>query len=82
MHLIRTGEVLTVPADRTADEVIRERLPVVPYSCQQGFCHTCQVKVLRGDVDHRDRVLTDAQREDGAMLICVSRSGGPLALDL
>ncbi|WP_024794597.1 PDR/VanB family oxidoreductase [Tomitella biformata] len=82
VELARTGEVLTVPADRTALEVIRERLPDVPYSCQQGFCHTCEVKVLRGEVDHRDRVLTDDQRANGAMLICVSRCGGTLSLDL
>lgn len=83
VQLVRSGDVLTVPADRTALEVIRDRLPDVPYSCQQGFCHTCEVKVLRGDVDHRDSILSDAQRENGAMLICVSRcGGGTLTLDL
>lgn len=83
ISLARTGESLTVPADRTALDVIRERLPGVAYSCQQGFCHTCEVKVLSGRVEHRDSVLTDAQRADGSMLICVSRGeGGSLTLDL
>jgi hypothetical protein len=38
--------------------------------------------VLSGEVDHRDRVLTDQERAD-SMTICVSRSrGGRIAVDL
>ena len=53
------------------------RLPNIPYSCEQGFCGTCQQRVLEGEIDHRDELLTDAERDD-SMLICVSRArGGP-----
>jgi hypothetical protein len=40
--------------------------------------------VLEGTPDHRDSVLTDAEREAGeVMMICVSRSRTPrLVLDL
>jgi hypothetical protein len=39
--------------------------------------------VVAGDVEHRDHLLTDEQRELGQMLVCVSRStGGRLVLDL
>jgi ferredoxin-NADP reductase len=80
--LQRRNRVLTVPADRTALEVIREALPDVAYSCQQGFCGTCRTRVISGEIDHRDRVLTDRERTD-TMTICVSRSrGGRIALDL
>jgi ferredoxin len=62
--------------------VLRERMPAVRYSCQQGFCGTCRVRVLAGEVDHRDRVLTAAERAD-TMAICVSRATGDrLVLDL
>jgi hypothetical protein len=38
--------------------------------------------VLAGEVEHRDELLTDAERAD-SMLICVSRArGGRLVLDL
>jgi hypothetical protein len=40
--------------------------------------------VLEGEVEHRDRRLTDAGRADGDMLVCVSRApeGERLVLDL
>jgi len=41
-------------------------------SCRQGFCGTCKVKVLAGQVDHRGRI---AVRDD-EMLVCVSRAAG------
>ncbi|MFI6430151.1 PDR/VanB family oxidoreductase [Rhodococcus oryzae] len=83
VQLARTGEVLTVPADESALSVIKERLPGVGYSCQQGFCGTCKVRVISGEPDHRETRLTDEERED-SMLICVSRSTGSerLVLDL
>ncbi|TLF53172.1 PDR/VanB family oxidoreductase [Nocardia cyriacigeorgica] len=83
VEIASTGEVLDVPADRTALDVVLDTRPDRPYSCRQGFCRTCAVRVLAGQPDHRDTVLTDADRAAGEMLICVSRSaGGRLTLDL
>ncbi|WP_305093216.1 PDR/VanB family oxidoreductase [Prescottella sp. R16] len=82
VQLVSTGEVLEVPADDSALEVIRERLPDVGYSCRQGFCGTCKVRVLSGTPEHRERRLSPQERQDH-MLICVSRAdGGRLILDL
>lgn len=82
VELAGSGEVLTVPADRSALDVIRERLPGVGYSCQQGFCGTCRVRVLGGTPEHRETRLSAAEQEN-EMLICVSRSAGErLVLDL
>ncbi|MEU9003044.1 2Fe-2S iron-sulfur cluster binding domain-containing protein, partial [Streptomyces sp. NPDC048551] len=51
-------------------------------SCEQGFCGTCQHRVLAGAVEHRDELLTDGERTD-SMLLCVSRAAGErLTLDL
>jgi ferredoxin len=82
--LRRGNRVLTVPADRSALEVIRQAVPDVAYSCRQGFCGTCRTRVLSGsgEVEHRDRVLTEGERTD-MMTICVSRSrGGRITVDL
>lgn len=85
VELARSGRVLTVPADRSALEVIREVAPEVPYSCRQGFCGTCHTRVLTGDtgIDHRDRLIS-APRTPGTIAICVSRSpdGRRIVLDL
>ncbi|WP_030515767.1 PDR/VanB family oxidoreductase [Nocardia sp. NRRL WC-3656] len=83
VELARTGEVLDIPADRSVlDEVLRVR-PDIAYSCRQGFCRTCKVRVLDGQPDHRDTVLTPGERAEGELLICVSRCAGEcLVLDL
>jgi ferredoxin len=82
VELRRTGTALTVPADRSVLSAVREQLPNVPYSCEQGFCGTCKVRVLGGTPEHRDDLLTVEERAD-SMLICVSRSqDGKLVLDL
>ncbi|MFI9805073.1 PDR/VanB family oxidoreductase [Streptomyces sp. NPDC052301] len=82
LELRRSGRTLTVPADSTVLAAVRRELPDTAYSCEQGFCGTCQQRVLEGEVDHRDELLTDAERGD-SMLICVSRARGDrLVLDM
>lgn len=82
VELRRSGRTLTVAADQTVLAALRTEVPGVAYSCEQGFCGTCRLRVLEGEVDHRDELLTDAERGD-SILICVSRGAGErLVLDL
>lgn len=82
VELRRSGRTVTVPAGSSVLAAVREELPDTLYSCEQGFCGTCQQRVLEGEVDHRDELLTDAERDD-SMLICVSRARGErLVLDM
>ncbi len=79
--LARSGHVVPVGADETALTAVLRVLPDIAYSCQQGFCGTCPVALLGGEVEHRDRCLTDDQRAT-RMAICVSRASGRVTLDL
>ncbi|MFB7372320.1 PDR/VanB family oxidoreductase [Streptomyces sp. NPDC056222] len=82
VELRRSGRTVPVAADQSVLAAVRTELPGVAYSCEQGFCGTCQQRVLEGEIDHRDELLTDAERGD-SMLICVSRCAGErLVLDL
>jgi len=72
LELARSQRVLSVPANRSALDVMLDRDPTTPYSCQQGFCGTCKVKVLAGQVDHRGRTAVG----DDEMVVCVSRAKG------
>jgi ferredoxin-NADP reductase len=82
VHLARTGLTVDVGESESTLAAIRRALPGVAYSCQQGFCGTCRVRVLSGSVDHRDTLLTESERAD-SMLTCRSRStGGSLVVDL
>ncbi|CAN5534689.1 PDR/VanB family oxidoreductase [soil metagenome] len=85
VELARTGVTVEVAQGQTALEAILVAAPGTPYSCESGFCGTCETKVLAGEVDHRDSLLTDVeQAANGTMMICVSRSkdGTKLTLDL
>ncbi len=78
LELARSQRVLAIPANRSALDVMLDRDPTTPYSCQQGFCGTCKVKVLAGQVDHRGRTAVG----DDEMLVCVSRAkGGRVVVD-
>ncbi|MDJ0393553.1 PDR/VanB family oxidoreductase [Rhodococcus sp. G-MC3] len=82
VQLVDSGTIVTVPADKSALQAIREVKPNVAYSCQQGFCGTCRTRVLVGTPDHRENRLTPEEQHD-EMLICVSRAdGGRIVLDL
>ncbi|MCX5343985.1 PDR/VanB family oxidoreductase [Streptomyces atratus] len=82
VELHRSGRKVQVAAGQSVLAAVREELPYVSYSCEQGFCGTCQQRVLEGEIDHRDELLADSERED-SMLICVSRCRGErLVLDL
>ncbi len=82
-----TGETVRVGAEETLLSALNRSGVHASYSCQQGFCGTCRTRVLSvlgGAVDHRDTLLTDPERDNGLMLICISRAadGSHLTLDL
>lgn len=84
VELARSNRVLTVPPDRSVLAVVRDVLPDVPFSCEEGYCGSCETRVMLGAPEHRDDLLSDEERaEGGTMMICVSRSKSPrLVLDL
>lgn len=77
------GEEYDVPADRSIVDVLNENGAGIDTSCEEGICGTCIMSVLAGTPDHRDNVLTKAEREaNETMAVCVSRTRDPkLVLD-
>ncbi|WP_406033213.1 PDR/VanB family oxidoreductase [Nocardioides sp. NBC_00163] len=84
VELAQSGTVLQVPADRTLLSVLEDAEADVISSCAEGTCGSCETAVVAGDIDHRDSVLSDAERAAGdRMMVCVSRCrGAKLVLDL
>ncbi len=75
--LAESGRTLLVPPDRSLLEVLTEEGVDVLSDCAEGICGTCEVKVIEGEVDHRDYVLSDAEKAaNGCMMVCVSRACG------
>jgi len=77
VHLKDSDVDVTVPADKTLLQALQSAGFDVPCDCGEGLCGTCEVGVVEGDVDHRDKVLTKAERaENKRMLTCCSRAVG------
>jgi vanillate O-demethylase ferredoxin subunit len=83
--LSRHKKILTVPSDKTILDVVRAAGIVAESSCEDGLCGTCETRLLSGNAEHRDSVLTKKEKEENKkIMICVSRAkkGERLVLDL
>lgn len=79
-----SGRTFQVAAGQTILEALTAAGEDPLFDCGRGECGVCQVAVVEGVPDHRDHVLTQAERDRGDVIqICVSRSKTPrLVLDL
>lgn len=84
VQLARTGIELHVPSNATLLDVLTQNGIAIDSSCQAGICGCCEVTVIEGEIDHRDEVLTSAQRADNkTMMTCCSRAKGErIVIDL
>jgi vanillate O-demethylase ferredoxin subunit len=79
-----SGRTFIIPRDRSILNVLIEAGVDPMYDCMRGECGVCQVGIVEGEADHRDVILSNAERAlQKVMQICVSRSLTPrLVLDL
>ncbi|MFG2126569.1 PDR/VanB family oxidoreductase [Streptomyces sp. NPDC048751] len=83
VRLAKSGDEYEVKDGESVLDVLLAGGVDAPYSCQQGICGECIVRVLAGEPDHRDDILTDRERADGMFTTCSSRAHSPiLELDL
>lgn len=77
-----SDRMVEVPVGTTILEALRDAGYSVPSSCESGTCGSCKTRLIAGDVDHRDLVLSQAERASHLM-VCVSRGrGGVVEIDL
>jgi ferredoxin len=79
-----SGLTIAVRADQSLLDALRPANIDVQSDCQEGLCGSCEVRVIAGDVDHRDSVLTRGERmTNDRMMSCCSRAcGDSLVIDL
>jgi len=84
LMLAQSGQTFMVPAGQTVLDCLIAHGCDPLYDCKRGECGVCTTGVIDGEIDHRDYVLSDAEKASGkVMQICVSRARGPrLVLDL
>lgn len=76
--LARSKKSISVSKDETLLNALEDAGIQVPFSCRTGNCGACAVQVLEGTPEHRDRILTDAQKQSGLMCVCISRAKSPV----
>ena len=79
-----SGITLSVPPGQSILAALNAAGIAVPSSCEQGVCGTCECRVLEGEVEHRDSILSASERAaNDVMMTCVSRArGARLVLDI
>ncbi len=82
--LRRSQKTVVVEPGQTILRAIRAAGIDASYSCEQGVCGACEVGVLAGRVEHRDEVLSEAERASNTtmMICCSSALDDELVLDL
>lgn len=77
MEFPESGVCFRVEPHQTIVEVAAQHGVEILTGCTDGKCGTCVVKVLEGEVAHRDSILTPEKKAQGWMCACVSRAAGP-----
>lgn len=79
-----SGLTIAVRTDQSLLDALRQANIDVQSDCHEGLCGSCEVRVIDGEVDHRDMVLTRSERNaNQRMMSCCSRARGEkVVLDL
>ena len=84
LKLASSGQLIPVSAQQTATDALAEVGINVTIKCSDGLCGVCKCGLISGEVEHRDFVLSNAQRQQ-VIILCQSRAkraGGTVEIDL
>ena len=73
LRLAKSEKEYLIPADKTATDILTEKGFGIDIKCSDGICGVCKCKLISGDVEHRDFVLSKKQRRD-QIILCKSRA--------
>ncbi|MFP3563515.1 PDR/VanB family oxidoreductase [Paraburkholderia sp. SIMBA_030] len=73
--LVRNGARYTVKPEESILDCLERHGLTPSFSCREGLCRSCETRIVSGEADHRDYVLSaEEQREGKSLMICVSRA--------
>ncbi|MEK9801899.1 MAG: PDR/VanB family oxidoreductase [Curvibacter sp.] len=83
VELKKSGKTVQVPPGTRLLDALLSAGCKVEFSCREGVCGACETRVISGEVEHRDSILTQKERAaNKSMMICVSScKSGTLVLD-
>ena len=74
LELAHSNRLINARADQPLLAALRDAGVNINFDCCVGDCGTCAVKILEGEAEHRDHVLSNAQKAQGFICVCVSRA--------
>jgi ferredoxin-NADP reductase len=78
----RSEKKAPLPPERTILEVAEEIEVAIDYSCRQGFCGACKVRLLGGHVSMAvDDGLSSSEKTGGWILACQAKSEANVSVD-
>jgi ferredoxin-NADP reductase len=82
--LARSGSEVSVTPGETILQALLDAGADVMYSCEQGICGACEVKVIDGQPVHCDTVRSadEHSRRNSMMICCSSSASARLVLDI
>jgi len=84
IHYQQTGRTISfdVPEGEYILRSFESNGEKLPFSCRNGCCTTCAVKVLSGQLDQSDGIgLSESMRARGYALLCISKALSSLELE-
>lgn len=84
LTLQTSGLTVAVPEDKNATTALKEAGIHIDVKCSDGLCGVCKTAYADGEIDHRDYVLSKAQRASHVILCCsrAKEPNGTIVLDL
>jgi ferredoxin len=77
-----TQHELQVPSDRYILHCVENQGVDLPFSCRNGACTACAVRVISGDLDQPEAMgLSPGLRKQGYALLCVSYAKSDLVVE-
>jgi ferredoxin-NADP reductase len=84
LMLAKSGQRIDVSAGETAADALVAAGYAVDVKCSDGLCGVCKCGVAGGEIEHRDFVLSEAQRQS-TIILCQSRAAqkdGVIEIDM
>ena len=84
IHYRQTGRTISfdVPEGEYILRSFESHGEELPFSCRNGCCTTCAVKVLSGRIDQSDGIgLSESMRAKGYALLCIAKALSSLELE-
>ena len=84
IKLNRSGRSIQIAPGKSILDSLLDAGLSLDFSCKEGICGSCETRIVSGNVEHLDSILTKAEKAaNRSMMVCVSRcAGGTLELDL